>query len=226
MMPPVVPWLLLGAGAVGAIAAIAAVRLRRRRREELEQYCLVRGYTFERERRGAETALADAFAIFREGHSRRWRGTISGRVGGRAFTAFEYGYVTGGGKHSSHHRFAMLVWEREEANLPRFSLAPEGFFSRLAQRFGRKDFDFIEDPEFSRAYQLQGDDEAAVRALFTAARRAFLTAPAPDGSKTPRHHLAGAGPRLLWWRSGGLPKPDQLDQFLADGDRLRRQFLD
>jgi len=225
VIDPLVPSLVLGAGAVGGIAALIAYR-QRRRREAFEQYCLVRGYRFERERRGAEAALAGTFGIFREGHNRRWRDTISGSVGGRSFTAFEYSYVTGGGKHSSHHRFAMLVWEKAEANLPPFSLAPEGFFSRLAQRFGRKDFDFVEDPEFSRAYELQGDDEAAVRALFTAARRAFFLAPAPDGGKAPRHHLAGAGPRLLWWRNGGLPKPDELDQFLADGDRLRRQFLE
>jgi hypothetical protein len=225
VIAPFVPWLIVGAGAVGGIAALIAFR-QRRRREAFEQYCLVRGYRFERERPGAEAALAETFGIFREGHSRRWRDTISGQVGGRPFTAFEYSYVTGGGKHSSHHRFAMLVWEKAEANLPRFSLAPEGFFSRLAQRFGRKDFDFVEDPEFSRSYQLQGDDETAVRTLFTAARRAFFMAPAPDGGKTPRHHVAGAGPRLLWWRSGGLPQPDELDQFLADGDRLRRQVLD
>jgi len=220
-----VPLVLLGAGAIGGIAALIALR-QRRRREALEQYCMVRGYRFERKRPGAEAALAETFGIFREGHNRRWRGTISGRVGGRAFTAFEYSYVTGGGQHSSHHRYAMLVWESAEANLPTFSLAPEGFFQRLAHRFGVKDFDFVEDPEFSRAYQLQGDDEAAVRALFTPARRAFFTAPAPDGGKRPRHHVAGAGPRLLWWQSGGLPQPDELDQFLADADRLRRQFLD
>jgi hypothetical protein len=225
VIAPFVPWILAGAGTVGGIAALIAYR-QRRRREAFEEYCMVRGYRFERERPGAEAALAAWFMIFREGHSRRWRATISGRIGDRPFTAFEYSYVTGGGKHRTHHRFAMLEWERAEADLPRFSLAPEGFFNRLAQRFGRQDFDFVEDPEFSRAFQLQGDDEAAVRALFTPARRAFFTAPAPDGGKAPRHHLAGAGPHLLWWRPGGLPRPDELDQFLADADRLRRQFLD
>jgi hypothetical protein len=45
-----------------------------------------------------------------------------------------------------------------------------------------------------------------VRALFTPVRRAFLAAPAPDGGKPSRqHHLASAGRRLLWWRSGRLP---------------------
>jgi hypothetical protein len=196
----------------------------RRRREALEQYCLVRGYRFEPERRGAESNL-EGFGVFRQGHNRRWRATITGQSGGRPFTAFEYTYVTGGGKNSSHHRLTVMLWESTETSLPAFTLVPEGFFRRLAQRFGAKDFDFDEDPEFSRAYQLQGDDEARVRALFTPGRRAFLTAPGIDGDKPPRHHLAAAGARLAWWREGGLPGPDQLDQFLALGDAVRRQFL-
>lgn len=142
-----------------------------------------------------------------------------------AFTAFDYSYATGGGNSARRHRFAMMLWESPDTRLPRFSLAPEGFFQRLGQRFGVKDYDFTEDPEFSRAYQLQGDDEAAVRALFTPARRAYLLAAGATMEKPRRHHLAGAGSRLLWWRNGRLPGLEELDQFLADGDAVRRQFL-
>jgi hypothetical protein len=205
---------------------IAAVLYReRRRRAALEEYCLIRGYRFERERPGAEAGLAGTFGAFDHGHRRRWGATIVGRVGDRPFTAFEYTYVTGGGKNSNHHRLTAMLWESPEANLPRFSLVPEGFFRRVAQRFGTQDFDFEEDAEFSRAYQLQGDDERAVRALFTPARRAFLMAESPDGRRAPRHHLAGDGTRLVWWRDGRLPGPDALDQLIADGDRLRRLFV-
>ena len=214
----------LAAGAAGAIAAIAFFT-DRKRQASLEEYCQIRGYRLERERHGAQEQLAEAFAIFRQGRTRRWRWTITGTMGSRPFTAFEYSYITGGGNSNRRHRFAMLLWDAADAQLPRFSLVPEGFFQRVGQRFGVKDFDFDEDPEFSRAYQLQGDEEAAVRALLTPGRRMFLTAPAPDGGKAHRHHLAGAGSRLVWWREGGLPGPDQLDQFLAEGDAVRRQFL-
>lgn len=222
-MTPIL-FVVLGVGAVAAIGALAFAA-DRRRQAALAEYCLVRGYRLERERHGAQDALAEAFAIFRQGRNRRWRWTINGSMGSRPFTAFEYSYVTGGGNSNQRHRFAMILWEAPEAQLPRFSLVPEGFFQRLGQRFGVKDFDFDEDPEFSRAYQLQGDEEAAVRALFTPGRRTLLTAPGLAGDKPPRHHLAGAGSRLVWWRDGGLPRPDQLDQFLADGDAVRRQFL-
>jgi hypothetical protein len=224
MIPPILP--VLGAIAVAGGVAASVLYSERRRRAALEEYCLIRGYRFERERPGAAVPLADAFGIFAHGRRRRWGATITGQVGGRPFTAFEYSYVTGGGHGSHHHRFSAMLWESAEASLPRFSLVPEGFFRRLAQRLGTQDFDFEEDPEFSRAYQLQGDDERAVRALFTSTRRAMLMAEAPDGRHAPRHHLAGAGTQLLWWREGRLPQSEALDQLVADGDRLRRTFME
>jgi hypothetical protein len=223
MIPPILP--VLGAIAVAGGVAASVLYSQRRRRAALEEYCLIRGYRFERERPGAAVPLADAFGNFAHGRRRRWGVTITGQVGGRPFTAFEYRYVTGGGHGSHHHRFSAMLWESAEASLPRFSLVPEGFFRRLAQRLGTQDFDFEEDPEFSRAYQLQGDDERAVRALFTPARRTLLVTESPDGRRAPRHRLSGAGSQLLWWREGRLPEADGLDQMIADGDRLRRAFL-
>lgn len=224
MIAPFLP--VVGAVVVAGGVAATVVYRDRRRRAALEEYCLIRGYRFERERPGAEAPFAGTFGVFTHGHRRRWGTTITGQVGGRPFTAFEYSYVTGGGQHSSRHRFTAMLWESADANLPRFTIVPEGFFRRLSQRFGAQDFDFDEDPEFSRAYQLQGDDERAVRALFTSTRRAMLMAEAPDGRHAPRHHLAGGGTQLLWWRDGRLPQSEALDQLVADGDRLRRLFME
>lgn len=223
MIPPAAIIAVAVAIPVGIVGALAVAD--KRRREALQQYGEQRGYQFERKRRGAEQALAEEFPIFRRGHRRSWGCTITGQVGGEPFTAFEYVFVTGGGHNSHRHPLAMMLWEAPEVSLPRFSCVPEGFWNRLAQRFGKQDFDFEGDEEFSRGYELQGDDEAGVRALFTAARRAYLSAARPDG-RMERHHLAGAGNRLLWWRTGRLPVPDEMDQFIADGDRIRRLFME
>jgi len=51
-------------------------------------------------------------------------------------------------------------------------------------------------------------------------------AESPDGRRAPGHHLAGDGSRLLWWRDGRLPSADALDLLIADGDRLRRLFME
>jgi hypothetical protein len=221
------PSLVFVALAIAILGAAYGIQTayERRRRAALQQYCDERGYRFEPKRPDAEEALADEFPIFNTGYSRRWSYTITGAYGGQPFTACEYSYVTGGGKSSHRHVLGMMLWETPGANLPRFMLGPENFFDRLAQRFGKQDFDFEGDEEFSRGYQLQGDDETAVKALFTASRRAYLSAAGPDG-RIERHHLAGAGNRLLWWRTGRLPVPDEMDQFIADGDRVRRLFME
>lgn len=223
MIPPAA--IIAAAVAVPAAIIGALFVAERRRNEALQQYAEQRGYRFERKRAGAEKDLAGVFPIFKRGHGRNWGGTITGQFGGESFTAFDYLYVTGGDNSRHRHRLAMMLWETPGLTLPRFSLVPEGFWRRVAQRFGAQDFDFEGDEEFSRGYELQGDDEAAVRALFSPARRAYLVAAGPDET-VPRHHLAGAGSHLLWWRTGRLPAPDQLDQFIADGDRVRRLFME
>ena len=223
MIPPVATYALAAAVPLGFVAAFALVE--RRRREALQEYSEQRGYQFEKKRPGAEIELSEAFPIFRKGRGHAWGCTITGQFGKTPFTAFDYVYITGSGRSSHRNPLAMMLWETPGVNLPRFSLGPEGFWRRLAQRFGAQDFDFESDEAFSRAYELQGDDETAVRALFTPARRAYLVAAGPD-DKPQRQHLAGAGTRLLWWRDGRLPKPDDLDQFIADGDRMRRLFIE
>ena len=223
MIPPAAIVAVAVAIPAGIIALFVASE--RRRREALQQYAEQRGYQFERRRVKAEAALADVFPIFKQGRGRTWGSTITGQVGVRPFTLFEYVYVTGGGNSSHRHYLSMMLWESADVSLPRFSLAPEGFWRRVAQRFGAQDFDFEGDEEFSRGYELQGDDESAVRGLFTPTRRAYLVAAGPGG-KLQRHHLAGARTRLLWWLNGRLPKPDDLDQFIADGDRVRRLFME
>ncbi len=193
--------------------------LERKRRETYEAFCLTRGFTFEVARPGGEVHYAAVCPLFAKGHARTWGYTLGGRWSSRPFTAFEYRYTTGGGKNSHTHWLAMILWEDAEATLPRFSVTPEGFWDRLAQRFGRQDFDFVEDAEFSAAYQLQGDDEAAIRRLFAPDVRRRLVA-------TPGQHAAAGGRHLLWWRVGKLPKPDDLDTFFAEGDGIRQLFVE
>jgi hypothetical protein len=118
---------------IGIVAALAVAD--KRRRKALQQYGEQRGYRFERKRRSAEQALADEFPIFQRGHGRSWGCTITGQVGGKPFTAFEYVYVTGGGRSSHRHPLAMMLWEAPEVRLPRFSCVPEGFWNRLGAAF-------------------------------------------------------------------------------------------
>ncbi|HEV8303757.1 MAG TPA: hypothetical protein VGQ25_02240 [Gemmatimonadales bacterium] len=212
-------WIVLGGvAALTAGGVLFARAAERKRREALEGFCLMRGFRFEPERPGAEAALAALFEPFRSGHSRKWGYTLTGVVGGRPITAFEYRWVTGGGKNSHRHAVHAILWETPDGRLPAFTLGPENLLTRLAGVFGAQDIDFADSPEFSRAYRLRGEDEAAIRAFLTPALRQFLTL-------TPGQQIAAAGTRFLWWRAGRLPKPEQLEQFLMEGDALARRFL-
>lgn len=218
-MPIEPQWIVLGGAAVLIAGGVFLARAaERKRREALEAFCLVRGLRFEPERPGAEAALAALLEPFRSGHSRKWGYTMTGAVSGRPLTAFEYRWVTGGGKSSNHHAIHAILWESPGGRLPAFTLSPETLLTRLAGVFGAQDIDFADSPEFSSAYRLRGEDEAAIRAFLTPDLRQYLTL-------SPGQQIAGSGARLLWWRRGRLPKPDELEQFLMEGDALARRFL-
>lgn len=218
------PEVLIAIGAAAAAGGIVyAVRaLERKRREAYEHYSLTRGFTFERERPEAHRRFETVFDLFAKGRSRKWGYTIAGKRNGYPFTAFEYAWVTSGGKNSQRHHLRGIVWETPAGpsapTLPQFSIAPEGPLARLGHLLGRQDIDFAESPDFSRAYQVRGPDEAAVRGLLTSEIRSFLVA-------TPRQKVTGGGSYLLWWDMGRLPRADLLDEWLEAGDRVRRLFL-
>jgi len=212
-------WVVLGGVAALVVGGVLYTRAaERKRREALEGFCLMRGFRFEAERPGAEKALATLFEPFRSGHSRKWAYTLTGVASGRPITAFEYRWVTGGGKSSHHHVVHAILWETPSGRLPAFTLGPENLLTRLAAVFGGQDIDFDDSPEFSSAYRLRGEDEAAIRAFLTPELRQFL-------ALTPGQQIAAGGTRFLWWRHGRLPKPDQLEQFLMEGESLARRFL-
>jgi hypothetical protein len=207
-----------GVAAVAGGALLVIKRRERQRREAYEEYCLIRGYRFEADRPGGHERYAGLLDLFHSGHRRRWGYTITGTKGGFPFTAFEYQWVTGGGKSSNTHRVHAILWERDGTALPKFALTPETLLDRIGGAFGMQDIDFEESPEFSRAYRLRGEDEGAIRRLFTTELRAFFAA-------TPGQRLSAQGPALFWWRSGRLPTADRLDEWLEEGDRVRRRFF-
>ena len=215
MIPAV--WIGLGAGALGGVIALA-VAMEKRRREALQQFCLMRGFTFEAERKDGWRPF-QGVSLFDHGGRRRWGYTIAGHVGPRAFTAFEYRYTVSSGKNSQTYHFRVMCWDTGEKKLPLFSIAPEGFLQRLGQKLGRQDIDFADDPAFSDHYELRGPDEAAIRAAFTPKIRGVL-------GLTPGQHAASSGTHLFWWQSGRLPKPDDLDPFFMEGESIARVFLE
>lgn len=203
---------------VGAVFYAASQVMERKRREAYEQYALTHGLVFDPEAAAPQRDVGAQFPLFQLGHSQVFRYALKGTRSGVPFTAFEFKYVTGGGRSSQTHCLALMAWWLSDAGLPNFYVGPEGWWDRIKQRFGAQDFDYPEDGAFSDEYVLQGGDEAAVRKLFDGAKRAFLVA-------HPGTHAAGTGRCLLWWRVQRLPSPgDKLEAFFSDGDGFCRVF--
>ncbi len=97
-------------------------------------------------------------------------------------------------------------------SLPRFTLVPA---SDYLFRIGRdpKGVDFPEDTAFSKAYVLTGDDQAAIRALFTPELRASMTA-------TKGQFVAARAADVFWWQERRLPAADGFDAFLNEGNQV------
>jgi len=212
-------FLIIGGVAVivGAGALIARA-IERKRRAAFEEFSLIRGFTFEAERPNGEQHLHNLLEPFAQGRWHRWGYTMTGTRNGARFTALEFSWMTGGGKNSSKHYLSGMLWEQDGTAFPRFTLSPEGMIARIGQVFGMQDIDFVDSPDFSRTYLLRGPAEADIRKLFTPEIRRFFEA-------TPGQSVAGGDRFLLWWRAGRLPAADRLDEWLEQGDQVRRRFF-
>lgn len=213
------PWLLVAGGVAVTGAAIWFDRSRqRKRREAYAEYSSIRGFAYEPGRAEGERRFREAFEIFTKGGDDSWRNSITGTKNNSPFTAFEYVWHTGSGKSRRRHTVSGLIWESDAVSLPRFALAPEGWFSRLGDWLSKRDIDFTDSPEFSQTYQLKGADEQAVRQLFTPEVRRFFEA-------TPNQKVNASGRFLFWWFDKPLPPAERLDEWLELGDHVRRRFF-
>jgi hypothetical protein len=131
---------------------------------------------------------------------------LEGRLDGREAAVFDY--TIGSGK--SARTQTVVTLRADGRSLPSFLLTPETFVDKLAATLGGQDLDFEDDPEFSKAVRLRGD-EGAVRQLFGPAVRTRLR----DLTLPGRLHVEGWGERLSIWVPGAVLKPEQVQ------DRLR-----
>ena len=113
--------------------------------------------------------------MFQRGSSRRMKNVIAGDLGPVRVALGDFRYTTGSGKNKHTHHLTICIVENDAINVPACFLRPERrFLDALGSMFGGQDIDFIDDPEFSKAYVLQGESESAVRELFDAEVRAWF----------------------------------------------------
>ena len=122
---------------------------------------------------------------------------------------------TGSGKQASYRTAALYRLARKR--LPVFELRPEHIFDKIGAAFGYKDINFESNPEFSKAYKLQGTDEAAVRELFHSGRLTFF-------EQQKGWSVEGAGEWLAVYRQVTSVAPGKLRSFLEETGRVAAGF--
>ena len=156
----------------------------------------------------------DGIDLFEKGRSRQVLNLIKGTFEDTNAFIFDYHYVTGGGKNSSHHSQTVIAYEicsKDGFQLPQFTCKPERFYHRFADMFGFEDIDFEQYPEFSKAYRLKGENEDSVRKIFNETVIRQLEAEIEQ-----RWNVDGSGELLVIHKNDRIIKPEDCPQFLLD----------
>jgi hypothetical protein len=192
----------------------------RRRSQKIEAIAKSFGLTFRRKPTDADKALPFGSYLANEGHGRIVSNVLeAARSDELNFTIFDYQYTIGYGKSSSTYQQTITRMQSSLFHLPSFILYPETFFAKMGKAFGRTDINFPESPEFSRKFILRGDDEAAIRALFTPTLRQALE---PHERLT----IEGAGDLLFIFRAARRAKPDELPGKIEQDKRIAALFFE
>ncbi|HPS77932.1 MAG TPA: hypothetical protein PLS53_07245 [Thermoanaerobaculaceae bacterium] len=213
---------ILGFAALLGMIWAVSLMLERKRREELAARALEMGLHFAGDAPGFVEA-APPFKLFGRGRGRKARNVLTGSQSGVEIALADYQYTTSSGKNSHTHRQTICLLTARGTALPQSFLRREGaVLDAIGQKLGGQDIDFPEDPDFSKAFVLQGENPEVTRRLFGAAVRMHLMRSAGT-----RIELEARGDALVLHR-GVRAKPDELRELLqlaTETFRLLRQSV-
>lgn len=213
------PFLFIGLITFGLASAIVSLIMDRRRQRHLSEFAdeLKLQFFPEVGRLKSKSPVAlplktqlASFRLASVGRAQRVRNVIFGDAGATELAIFDYQYTVGSGKSTKTKRQTVMYMCNQGQRFPSFLLRPEGFFDRLGSMLGFKDINFEEHPEFSSAFVLNGQDEAAIRKLFTPDLMDYfmqhrdMTLEAQDG-------------KMIFYRSQKRVAPAKVRQFMEDG---------
>lgn len=190
----------------------------RQRAETLRAVAHGLGWAFRDEVPFSTIPDLDRFELFRPGRAKKLTNLMTSPPDGPRAVVFDYAYTTGGGNSQRRHRQTVFYTTSDELSLPSFSLRPENFFHRVAGVFGYQDIDLRSRPTFSHLFLLRGDNDARVRSAFTDTVVDFF-------ERRRGTAAAGTGRELLFWRPGGLAKPEEVGTLIDEGLDLATRYV-
>jgi hypothetical protein len=207
----------VGAGIVVIAIFLIAWRYERIRNREIKRQARILGYDYAEEDADLLANVLPKLHLLGQGHSRKVRHRLRSESGGGLTVFFDFRYRTGGGQHSSNHQQSVVAFRDPTMSLPAFELRPENVFHRIGSALGYQDIDFPSHPDFSRRYLLRGEDETAVRKLFSAPIVRFF-------ARRKGWSVEGGGEWLIVYRHRRRVRPADLRRFFKDTEEIKRVF--
>lgn len=129
------------------------------------------GFSFYEQGQSDTLAKHKGFILFNNDESESIKNELSGYRDGLKVSVFGYKYSettgTGEDRSTSTYQQTVVSIEAKRTSFPTFQLSPENWFDRLGQKLFGNDIDFENHEKFSKSYTLRGDDNTAIRELFS-----------------------------------------------------------
>jgi len=213
MDPQVIPWIAV----IFIIVFLAAYRYGKRRGEDLRTFARQRGLTFSaRADSNADEEFRD-FLLFSDNSDKQLSNVIRGEVDGAYVMMFDYRSTTGVGQSASTRSQSVISMRSLSFNPPAFEMYPKDISRRVLGVLSKKGIDFPYRRGFSESYVLIGEDENAVRRVFSDTALSYF-------ENHPGLTVEVKGGRLLYYRNGKIIRPDDARSFLQQGLEILRLF--
>lgn len=166
--------LIVGFVVLVVVLVVVVVRSEKKRRQEVEATALSMGLQFAADVPDLVN-VAPTFEVFSRGESREAHNVLSGQRSGLDVWLADYSYVTGSGRDRRPHLQTVCILKGREVELPHSFLRHEvRIVDTIREKLGGQDIDFDDDPGFSRAFVLQGQDPEGARRLYGPAARVHV----------------------------------------------------
>ena len=214
--------LIFPAVIVGIVCAMFFIYKKREkvRTEKLTKIFQELGFPFQAAVDPVLLERLSGFTLMNIGRGKQLTNVISVEGPNADIAVFDYRYVTGGGDDRRVRKQTVMSVESTSLVHPVFNLRPEGFWSKVGAAFGGQDIDFVEHPDFSEKYVLQGESEEEVRIYMDTMLLDFFAAQDKICCE------AREGTILYYHRYTRVdPDAEQLQKFMEEGMGVFEELL-
>jgi len=187
----------------------------KKRNTALEEFSRRRGLEYEEKDSYGIRAFFKDMKLFRIGGSRKSLNMMQRKEPEFDYSGiFDYHYTVSTGQSSHTYKQTVYFRIHNELMLPAFQLFPEKWYHQVGKWFGMQDINFVEYPEFSKTYLLQGPQPVFIGKLFQDENLIRHFKAHPGWS------VEAVGKYFVMYRNNTLQPVTQIASLMKTGDTL------